>query len=168
MLLQQEKSETPVDRKRTLKCLWTGTRPCQSLPAGGSLSTELTEEDHEEGHVGSSSKGLPQDTVRLVVELLALVADPVDPTGPDDVEHLLSEVRDFLLSEGQLAPLIELVNNIRELMSERPQERDMVLGSFVSERALRRIITSIPKAQETVPEDLILFLDAIPSDPSLI
>ena len=42
-------------------------------------------------------------------------------------------------------------------MSERPQERDMVLGSFVSERALRRIITSIPKAQETVPEDLICF-----------
>ena len=125
---------------------------------------QLTVEDHEEVHVGSSSKGLPQDTVRLVVELLALVADPVDPTGPEDVEHLLSEVRDFLLSEGQLAPLIDLVDNIRDLMAERPQERDMVLGSFVSERALRRIITSIPKAQETVPEDLILFLDAIPSD----
>ena len=125
---------------------------------------QLTVEDHEEVHVGSSSKGLPQDTVKLVVELLALVADPVDPTGPEDVENLLSEVRDFLLSEGQLGPLIELVNNIRELMSGRPSDRDLVLGSFVTERALKRIITSIPKAQETVPEDLILFLDAIPSD----
>lgn len=124
----------------------------------------ISNEDLSEIHDGSSSRALPNDTVKLVVEMLVLVADPVDPTTPGDIENLLSEVRDFLLSEGQLGPLIELVSNIRNLMRERPQDRDLVLGSFVSERALRRIINSIPKAQETIPEDLIIFLDAIPSD----
>lgn len=125
---------------------------------------DIGDVDLEEIHESSSSRTLPNDTVTLVVEMLALVADPVDPTSPADIENLLSEVRDFLLSEGQLAPLINLVSNIESLMAERPEERTMVLGSFVSERALRRIINSIPKAQETVPEDLITFLDAIPSD----
>ena len=56
-------------RKRTLKSLdWT--RPCQSYPFG-SLSTTA---ERRRGYVGST-QGLPQDTVRLVVELLALVAD---------------------------------------------------------------------------------------------
>ena len=33
---------------------------------------------------------------------MRIVADPTDPTQPEDVEHLVAEVRDFLLSDGQI------------------------------------------------------------------
>lgn len=74
--------------------------------------------DLDEIHESSSSRTLRNDTVTLVVEMLALVADPVDPTTPSDIENHLSEVRDILLSEGQQAPLINLVSNIESSMEE--------------------------------------------------
>lgn len=139
--------------------------PMPDFSEKGELSFKNIDlKEYDRLHEGASSRTLPVNTVKLVVEMMSLVADPTDPTEPEDIENLLSEVRDFLLSEGQLGPLIDLVQKIRELMAQRSKERDTVLASFVSERALRRIISSIPKSQQEVPEELITFLDAIPSD----
>ena len=109
----------------------------------------------------SSSKVLADSTVKLVIEMLKLVEDPIDPTGPDDVANLFSEARDFLLSEGQLPPLLELVRNIRELVSD---ESEAVLSSFVNARAMKRVIASVPKGQDEAPEELIELLDLIPAN----
>jgi hypothetical protein len=125
---------------------------------------EVSEDELDSIRTESSSLALAKNTVRLVVEMLRVVGDPTDPTTPDDVEGLINEVRDFLLSEGQLSALLRLVDSVREELRHDRKAAEEILATFANLRALRRILGSVPKGQEEVPQDLLDLLDLVPSD----
>jgi len=112
----------------------------------------------------ADSRNLPVLTVRLVAQMLAVAADITDPTGLDDVLPLVSEVRDFLLSEGQLEHLTELVRVVDGHRTIDPERMESQLAKFADSRALRRILQSVGKASETVPPELFELLEMIPSE----
>lgn len=134
------------------------------LPPGRVVPLPVAEEDLEALRHEATSRTLPDQCVRLTREVLALVADPTDATTFADVGHLVDEVRDFLLAEGQLEPLIALVTALEELRPVDPRQVDAVLIAFVDVRALRRIVRSIPAAHTRPPQDLLWLLDHLPGD----
>jgi len=111
-----------------------------------------------------SSQNMPDDAVALIRRLLQVAQDPTDPTTVGEFSGLIGEVRDFLLSEGQLDTLTRLVSVIEKHRELDPDTVDGLLSRFSDARALRRIFHSIGKAVETVPPELITLLDMIPSD----
>ena len=92
--------------------------------------------------------------------MLAVVDDPIDPTTIDDILPLITEVRDFLLSEGQLTPLTDLIRVLKRSKTCPPA----FLISFANEAALRRILHSVPKGVEDAPPELVAMLDLLPAD----
>ncbi len=112
----------------------------------------------------ASSASLAKNTVRLVTEMMKIVADPTDPTQPEDVEHLVAEVRDFLLSDGQLSSLLNLMKNIDDILKDTDQDTEELLRTFANERAISKIIRGIPKGTENPPEDLIELLNLAQTD----
>ena len=121
----------------------------------------LNEQDlvaiREEG----SSRSLPEVTVRLLLEMLKVVNDPTDPTTPADIDGLVQEVRDFLLAESQLGAVLDLIDQV-EIFVTNPEERKELIASFTSERAIRKIISSLPKAVTEPPPELLRILDISP------
>jgi hypothetical protein len=110
------------------------------------------------------SRHLPILTVQLVSHMLAVAADITDPTDLDDVLPLVNEVRDFLLSEGQLEHLTDLVRVVEKHRSIDEERMDPQLAKFADSRALRRILQSVGKASEVVPPELIELLEMVPSE----
>lgn len=111
-----------------------------------------------------TSAALASNTVVLVQEMLRAVIDPIDPTTPQDVSGLLSESRDFLLSEGQLAPLLDLLRSLESILRDAPNQAKEVFDSFISVTAVRKILMSIPRGSTTAPPELIELLDLVPVD----
>jgi hypothetical protein len=121
------------------------------------LDSKALAELREEG----SSRNLPVVTVRLLLEMLKVVNDPTDPTAPADIDGLVQEVRDFLLSESQLGSVLNLIQQVEEFVSN-PDQRKELIASFTSERAVRKIISSLPKSITEPPPELIQILDMSP------
>ena len=96
--------------------------------------------------------------------MLRAVIDPIDPTNPQDIAGLLSEARDFLLSEGQLAPLLDLLRSLESILKSAPQQAQEVFDSFISVSAVRKILMSIPRGSTSAPPELIELLDLVPVD----
>ncbi|MFN7146858.1 MAG: hypothetical protein ACK4YP_23995, partial [Myxococcota bacterium] len=99
-----------------------------------------------------SSQALPALCVRLVRELLAVVADPTEPTGIEEVIPPLREVRDFLLAEGLLGAVLDTVRILAGAPLGSPaevHERDVLLASFGDERAVARLLHSVPSEATT-------------------
>ena len=111
-----------------------------------------------------SSMSIPTNSLRLVENMLEVVADPLDPTTIEDIRHLIEEVRDFLLSEGQLGYLVGMARTVSEKLSGSPEEREQLLSTFTNERALRRIVRSVGKGNSDVPPELYEMLSLVPSD----
>ena len=111
-----------------------------------------------------TSSALSANTVSLVKEMLRAVIDPIDPTKPEDISGLLSEARDFLLSEGQLTPLLNLLRGLKSILSSNPKQAKEVFDSFISFTSVRKILMSIPRGSTTAPPDLIELLDLVPVD----
>ena len=108
-----------------------------------------------------SSRNLPTVTVRLLLEMLKVVNDPTDPTSPSDIDGLVQEVRDFLLAESQLSAVLDLIEKVEEFITNEDQ-REQLVASFTSERAIRKIISSLPKAVTEPPPELLRILDISP------
>jgi len=112
----------------------------------------------------ADSLHLPKTTVHLISRLLRVVQDATDPTELSDVLPLINEVRDFLLSEGQLEHLTALVRVLESHRDLNEDEIDAVLGRCADTRALRRILQSVGKGSETLPPELVELLEMIPSE----
>ena len=121
------------------------------------LDESALDEIRDEG----SSKNLPTVTVRLLLEMLKVVNDPTDPTSPADIDGLVQEVRDFLLAESQLSAVLDLIERVEEFITNEEQ-REELIASFTSERAIRKIISSLPKAVTEPPPELLRILDLSP------
>ena len=84
--------------------------PARALDeATEAVAREVPEAEKERLRAEEASHALPANAVRAVVAMLEAVADQTDPTSFEDVAGFVGEVRDFLLAEGQLAPLTDLV-----------------------------------------------------------
>jgi hypothetical protein len=125
---------------------------------------EVTEEQLVALRQEVSSRTMPDDAVRLIARLLEIAADPTDTASIGDFSGLIGEIRDFLLSEGQLVTLTKLATVIEQHHHLDPDLVGPILSRFSDSRALRRILGSIGKAVETVPPELLNLLDMIPSD----
>jgi hypothetical protein len=112
----------------------------------------------------ATSRSLPEHCLRLARELVALVADPTDPTTWPEVKPVVEEIRDFLLSEGQLGGLIELLEAMTELRASGQRQVQDVLVGFIDGRALRRILHSIPATATVIPDELVWLVDRLPGD----
>lgn len=121
----------------------------------------LNEQDLASIREEGSSRSLPEVTVRLLLEMLKVVNDPTDPTTPADIDGLVQEVRDFLLAESQLNAVLDLIEQV-EIFVTNPEERKELIASFTSERAIRKIISSLPKAVTEPPPELLRILDISP------
>lgn len=121
----------------------------------------LSEDDCASLREEGSSKNLPEVTVRLLLEMLKVVNNPTDPTTPADIDGLVQEVRDFLLAESQLESVLNLIQQVEEFVSD-PAQREELIASFTSERAIRKIISSLPKAVTEPPPELLKILDMSP------
>ena len=108
-----------------------------------------------------SSRSLPQVTVRLLLEMLKVVNNPTDPTSPADIDGLVQEVRDFLLAESQLGAVLDLIEKVENFITNEEQRQELI-ASFTSERAIRKIISSLPKAVTEPPPELLRILDISP------
>jgi len=131
---------------------------------GKPVWVEVSPERLEELAAEADSQHLPSTSVRLISRLLDIVADPLDPTELDDVIPLINEIRDFLLSEGQLEHLTNLVRVVEGRRSIDVESVDAQLVRFADTRALRRILQSVSKGSETVPPELIELLEMVQSD----
>ncbi len=130
---------------------------------------ELTQENIEELHQEIGSTYLPDHCLELVDELIDLVLDPVDRCELDEILPILTEIRDFLLSEGQLENLLLMIGLVSRLI-EQVDDPDLakpaqhLLDSMIDRTAMIRLIKSLPKDSMGVPETLTELLDSIEGD----
>ena len=124
----------------------------------------IDEETLESLRAEGSSMTIAENSLRLVELMLLVVTDITDPTTIDDVVHLIEEVRDFLLAEGQLGSLTDMARLVQAALLNDSDRAEAILSTFTNERALRRIIHSIGKGSEEVPPELIELLDLVPTD----
>lgn len=102
-----------------------------------------------------ASMNLPEHALHLVRRMLDAAADPVETITLPEVAPLVGEVRDFLLSEGQLERLLELVQLIG---SHRALDADWVsaqIDAATGVRAMRRILHTLPKGIQEAPEEMV-------------
>lgn len=119
---------------------------------------KLAEED--------SSPVLPVQCVRLLKEILETAINPVEPMSLEEVVPVVHEVRDFLLSEGLLSSLLEVMRVIRNLPFHQKDEEHKVelLQAFSDARALTRVIRSVPAGLQEMPPELVELVEMMPGD----
>ncbi len=113
-----------------------------------------------------SSQALPHQCVQLLDEVLDAMRDPIDTIPLSDAMPLIREIRDFLLSEGFIDALVEVVNSIN-LYTEPDDEEDtraLLLDAFTGELAMRRIIQSMRQDETEAPPELNTLLELVPGD----
>jgi hypothetical protein len=113
-----------------------------------------------------SSQHLPNDCLSLVSELLAVVQEPTDPIKLSEARPLLNEIRDFLLSEGQLDNLLRMLDLMQAALEGMGDDPDVqiLVNSFADRNALARLVHSVPPDAESVPESFLKLLDQLPGD----
>jgi hypothetical protein len=128
--------------------------------------------DVDEEHLAAlaredSNVALPKQCVQLLREILEVACNPVEPLELEEATPILREIRDFLLSEGLLSSLLEVMQIIQALpFREKDQERkEDLLQAFTDERALSRIIRSVPSGSREVPAELAALVASIPGNP---
>lgn len=109
---------------------------------------------------------LPEQCLRLVERLFTCVSDPADPMGFLEIVPLLREIRDFVLTEGQLPLVLEMARRIDalDMGGAIGRERDHLLMSFADERALARLVHGVSSELREAPADLVTLLELVPGD----
>ena len=112
----------------------------------------------------ASSAEVAETALHLVLRLFQIIGDPTHPLGLRDFVPLVGEVRDFLLAEDQVAQLHRLATWLRGIREHDEDSVDALLATFVNERALRKLIHSVPASQTEPPPELVELLDLVPRD----
>jgi len=142
--------------------------PVPSLPTPRRVGyKELGSDEVDALLAEDNTRALPDLCVQLCAELVHAAADPSDPLPLAETVPQLREIRDFLLSEGLLGAVLDVVRLLASARLPNPadaRERAILLGSFGDERALGRILRSVPRDAITAPPDLLEFLDLLPGN----
>jgi hypothetical protein len=121
----------------------------------------------------ASAAALPDDCGLLLRRLPALLLDSRERVTLAELSHLYSEIRDFLLSDENLAPLAGLIRALRDLAEMPPPEWDAerravaqdLLASCADERAVRKLLHSVPAEERAPRPELLEVLDQACRDP---
>ncbi|MFZ5476857.1 MAG: hypothetical protein ACOZNI_08800 [Myxococcota bacterium] len=108
----------------------------------------------------AAAASLADASLGLVRELLAVVADPTDPTAFRDVASFCAEVRDFLLQEGDLGKAAELAGLLQGARPGAREAVDAVLAGFAGPKTARAIWA---RAAQDAGDPRAL-LDVLPGD----
>ncbi len=120
-----------------------------------------------------SEEALPEDCLKLASIIEQELQEALDPMTFEEVEHVLGEIRDYLVSEGRLAPLLVLARRVRDLYdrpspSWDPRRKEAVarvLFTFADLRTLRRMVQNVPAETHTLPTEIVAILDLACHDP---
>ena len=113
-----------------------------------------------------SSQALPHQCVQLLAEVLEAMRDPFDAIPLADAMPLIREIRDFLLSEGFIEALVEVVHLINDNteMEDEDDTRQTLLDSFSGQQAMQRIIHTVRYDETEAPAELNTLIDLVPGD----
>ncbi len=128
---------------------------------------ELTEEHLADLQQEIGSTYLPDHCLELIDEFVEIVIDPVDRCKLDEILPLLSEIKDFLLSEGQLENLllmIGLVSRLIEALGDEARPAQVLLDSMIDKTAMIRYIKTLPRDAMKVPPQIIELLQSVHGD----
>jgi hypothetical protein len=125
----------------------------------------VTDEDYERLLAADGVSALPNDCIHLVTGLIRS-ARVSELLNPDDFLPLLVEIRDFMLTQGQLENLMILLETVGEYATffESDHPVHSMLSSFANSNALGRLIRSVPSSQHSPPEEFYELLDSLPGD----
>lgn len=115
-----------------------------------------------------ASPRLPQLTIDLIRRLLVVAGDPTDPLHFDEVAPLVREARDFLLSDSRLQQLLALFDVISSFADGHPELAAQVgplVSGFFDQRAVQKLIRSVPNDATAAPAELTKLLHSLPYDP---
>ncbi|HVN31755.1 MAG TPA: hypothetical protein VMT45_07180 [Thermoanaerobaculaceae bacterium] len=126
----------------------------RDVPA--SVLARITDED--------GGDAVPHECLLLVRELMAALVDPLDPLTLDDLAPVLRELRGFLVGEGYLDALLEVVRAVQRLAPPDEKVRRELIAACADEDAVRRFILALKPDQVTVPPALLELLTVAPGD----
>ena len=120
-----------------------------------------------------ASPAFPDDALRLLTLLARAMQDPAESMRFAEAVHLFEEVRDFLLSAENLLPLLDYVCLLRRLAQAPAPSWDAgrheavvaLVASCGSDRALRKLIHSIPAGERVMRHALVEVIDLVSPDP---
>ena len=114
----------------------------------------------------ASPRRLPLDCLALATTLLAQASDPTGPLPVARFKDLLTEIRDYLLSVGEVRILQELAGRVQETPADLldAQVLDDIVNSFGDRDAISRLIRSVSPEVQVLPEAIHTFLDTLEGD----
>lgn len=143
--------------------------PAPELPSPQRVEpAEVSEEARAALVAECASPRLPQVTIDLIRQLLALAGDPTNPLGFDEVAPLLREARDFLLSDSRLQQLRALYGVLADFADGHPELDEQLaplVSGFFDARALQKLVRSVPHDAPSAPAELKQLLASLPYDP---
>ncbi len=140
--------------------------PARALPEAVTPEWRAVAEDERRALCAEEEpQAFATNTVRLVKTLLDLSASERQAhTQLADFCPLVSEVRDFLLSEGDLEGLVLLVRTLYAAMPTSPEACAPILRAFTERGFLRRLVLIVAPGALSPPPAMVAFLDLIPAD----
>jgi len=115
---------------------------------------------------------LPEDALLLLAGIVRALEDPEEGLCLSEALHLCEEIRDFLMSADSLPELLRFVRQLQALSRfdapwdpERHASAVALLVSCGSDRAVRRLVHSIPVVDPLLRGELVEILDVVCSDP---
>jgi hypothetical protein len=125
----------------------------------------VADEDYERLMSEDGASALPEDCIRLVSGLIRATQES-SFLDPNDFLPLLVEIRDFMLTQGQLENLMLLLETVGDYAAifEADHAVHRMLGSFANTNALGRLIRSVPASQHEPPDAFYELLDSLPGD----
>jgi len=143
---------------------WTGESPPEWIEVGAAELEALREE--------AATGTLASDALAVIAELRAALDDPEEKMRFAEAAHLMEEIRDFLLSVDSLPALVALVRELQRVaLSDVEWDPDRhaaavgILTSCGSDRAVRRLVHSVPAEERLVRPEMIELLDLVCPDP---
>lgn len=147
-------------------------RPALPTPIGPSW-VHVAPETLERLRAEASPAQVPADCVALLLRLREDLNDPGARFAFAEVQHLFTEVRDFLLSEDHLSALKSYIGFVWGLAGEEAPAWDPdrhtalyeLLETCGDRRAVRRLLRSVPAHERKLNPELIDVLDRACPDP---
>lgn len=128
--------------------------PLPRLPAQGPVAFRPLPGASLAGlRAGESDEALASAAMGLASDLLAEAVRGGWPTPNPDLVAFFAELRDYLLAEGRLAPLRQLVELIGR--AGAGEIREEILSGLGNARTLDLVLAAVPEGATDLPEDLL-------------
>jgi hypothetical protein len=143
--------------------------PRPPLPPPGQPSWVAVSGETQEALRDQASAGaLPDDCLQLLEHMRRLLDDPQERIPFSEVAHLFTEIRDFLLSDEHVGALARFLRLVREIAGFPPPAWDPgrtpalmdLLRSCGNDRAVRRLLHSVPGEEREPRPELVEVLDS--------